>query len=91
MGVGRARWGGGNGEGEKAPRRGRWGRVNREGEKGRGRGGGDSEGDDWEGEMGIEGPKGREGKGGQAHRMLGGKRLQFFCDFVYPCNAGYPS
>ena len=81
--MGRGQWGGGGGTEE-----GKMGKGQQVGGEGEGRGGGDSEVDDWEGEMGIEGPKGREGKGGQAHRMLGGIRLQFFCDFVYPCNAG---
>ena len=51
--------------------------VDREGATGRGR---------WGVAMG------REGKdGGQAHRMPGWNEVTVFSDFVYPCNAGYPS
>ena len=38
---------------------------------------------------------GRDGeggeRGGQAHRMPGWNEVTVFSDFVYPCNAGYPS
>ena len=52
-------------------------RGNGEGEMGRGQhGGGDGEGGE---------------RGGQAHRMPGRNEVTVFSDFVYPCNAGYPS
>ena len=88
LGTGREVWrcGGGGGEGGN----------------GKGRLGGNEEGKEcnWEGKTG-RGQKGRgrwgggneEGgeRGGQAHRMPGWKEITVFSDFVYPCNAGYPS
>ena len=41
--------------------------------------------------MGIEGRKGGRGKGGKHRGMLGGIRLQFFCDFVYRATPGTPA
>ena len=76
VGNGRERQGGRDGEGK------------REGEDGEGD---DRKGDKGKGKMGS-GATGREGKDGGKHiECLGGMRFQFFSDFVYPCNAGYPS
>ena len=83
--MGRGRWRGGQREGG-------------DGGNGKGRWGGGNEGGD--GEVGKgEGQKKGQEEGGISHmkcfgghmECLGGTRLQIFLDFVYPCNAGYPS
>ena len=83
-------WGGGQreeqmergamGRGRGAMGKGRWGEGNRTGEKGRGQRGREEEGARGEGISQMD-----------MMKCLGGMRLQSFSDFVYPCNAGYPS
>ena len=64
---------------------------NGEGEMERGQQGeGDGEGGNRVGEMGRGNGEGGE-RERQAHRMPGWNEVTVFSDFVYPCNAGYPS
>ena len=75
------------GRGKGAMRRGRWGGSNRKGRRGRGQrlgGRGGSRGD-WISQMDM-----MKCLGGHME-CLGGMRVTEFSDFVYPCNAGYPS
>ena len=41
--------------------------------------------------MGGGNGEGWERGGGEAHRMPGWNEVAVLSDFVYPCNAGYPS
>ena len=78
--IRRGQWGGGGG----AVERGRWGGGNRKGEtgKGVGRRRGKTRGDFTDGYDEMP---------GWTYGMPGWNEVTVFSDFVYPCNAGYPS